>query len=257
MDLDLGPEIAEFRAQLREWIAANAPEGLAGLTDWKIVSTTGGYQGPELARATADPAYAEWERRLAEAKLICPQWPEEYGGQGMDAVRLAVLNEEFHRAGAPRVSRGMGEALVGPSIIVHGTQEQRAHFLPRIISGEDTYCQGFSEPNHGSDLAAVETRGVVNGDEIVITGQKVWTSGAANANRMFLLCRTDVRAEKHAGLSYVLIDFTDPGVTYRPIKQISGAKEFAEDFIDGVRAPLFNVIGGGHNRWLGALTTPR
>jgi alkylation response protein AidB-like acyl-CoA dehydrogenase len=255
MELDLGPEIAQFRAELRDWLAAEAPPGLAGLFDWNMVMTAGGRRGGQLARAIAHPAYAEWTAKLQAKRLICPQWPEEFGGQGLDAVRLAVLNEEFHRAGVPRVSRGMGEALVGPSIIVHGTPAQRAYFVPRIISGEDVYCQGFSEPNHGSDLAAVETKGVVSGDEIIITGQKVWTSGAASANRMFLLCRTDLRAEKHAGLSYVLIDFTDPGVTYRPIKQMSGAKEFAEDFIDGVRAPLFNVIGGLNNGWRVAMTT--
>jgi alkylation response protein AidB-like acyl-CoA dehydrogenase len=149
----------------------------------------------------------------------------------------------------------MGEALVGPSVIVHGTPEQRAHFLPRIISGADVYCQGFSEPGHGSDLAAVETRGVVDGDEIVVTGQKVWTSGASRATMMFVLCRTDPDAEKHAGLSYVLIPFTGPGVEYRPIRQMSGASEFCEDFLDGVRAPLFNVIGGLNNGWRVAMTT--
>jgi alkylation response protein AidB-like acyl-CoA dehydrogenase len=156
MDLDLGPEIARFRAETREWIAGNAPPALAGLTDWTIVATTGGYQGKELAAAATHPAYAQWSQRLADARLICPQWPAEYGGQGMDAVRLAVLNEEFHAAGVPRVRRGMGETLVGPSVIVHGTAEQRAHFLPRIISGKDVYCQGFSEPNVGSDLASVQ-----------------------------------------------------------------------------------------------------
>jgi alkylation response protein AidB-like acyl-CoA dehydrogenase len=254
MELDLGPDIARFRAELREWIAAEAPDALAGLTDWTM-ATTGGSRRTRLEQATAHPAYAEWEAKLQARRLICPQWPEEFGGQGMDAVRLAVLNEEFHRAGVPRVHRGMGESLVGPSIIVHGTPEQRACFLPRIISGEDVYCQGFSEPNHGSDLAAVETRGVVDGDEIVISGQKVWTSGAARANRMFLLCRTDPDAEKHAGHSYVLIDFTDPGVQYRPIRQMSGAAEFCEDFLDGVRAPLFNVIGGLNNGWRVAMTT--
>jgi alkylation response protein AidB-like acyl-CoA dehydrogenase len=173
----------------------------------------------------------------------------------MDAVRLAVLNEEFYRAGVPRVDRGMGESLVGPSIIGHGTPEQKAEFLPPIISGEHRYCQGFSEPNHGSDLAAVETRGEVDGDEIVITGQKVWTSGAMYANKMFILCRTDPTVPKHSGISYVLIDFTDPAITYRPIKQMSGAAEFAEDFFDGVRAPLFNVIGGLNNGWRVAMTT--
>src|SRR6202167_1212358 len=255
MELDLGPEIAQFRTQLRDWIAAEAPRGLAGLFDWNMVTTAGGRRGARMAVAMKDPAYAEWAAKLQAKRLICPQWPEEFGGQDMDAVRLAVLNEECHRAGVPRVTRGMGESLVGPSIIVHATPEQRAYFLPRIISGEDVYCQGFSEPNHGSDLAAVGTRGVAGADEIVITGQKVWTSGASRANRMFLLCRTDLRAEKHAGLSYVLIDFTDPGVTYRPIKQLSGAAEFCEDFIDGVRAPLFNVIGGVNNGWRVAMTT--
>ena len=201
MDLDLGPEIEQFRAGLRDWIAAEAPTALAGLTDWRITVTVGGYRARGLAEALQHPAYAEWERKLASSRLICPQWPAEFGGQDMNAVRVAVLNEEFYRAGVPRVIRGMGEALVGPSVIVHGTPEQREHFLPRIISGEDTYCQGFSEPDHGSDLAAVQTRGEVDGDEIVITGQKVWTSGAARATMMFVLCRTDPAAEKHAGLS--------------------------------------------------------
>src|ERR1700729_2523087 len=255
MELDLGPEIARFRAELREWIAAQTPPGLVELTDWNTVMTAGGNRGARLARAWAHPAYAEWTAKLAAKRLICPHWPAEYGGQGMDAVRLAVLNEEFYRAGLPRVNRGMGESLVGPSVIGHGTAEQKAEFLPRIISGEDRYCQGFSEPNHGSDLAAVETKGEVDGDEIVITGQKVWTSGAAYANKMFILCRTDPTVPKHSGLSYVLFDFTDPGVTFRPIRQISGAAEFAEDFIDGVRAPLFNVIGGLNNGWRVAMTT--
>src|SRR6266567_1761506 len=145
----------------------------------------------------------------------------EFGGQGMDGVRLAVLNEEFHQAGLPRVLRGMGEALVGPSVIVHGTAEQRAHFLPRIVSGQDVYCQGFSEPDFGSDLAGVQTRAEVDGDEVVITGQKVWTSGASRATMMFALCRSDPAAEKHAGLSYVLLPFRHPKVEYRPIRQMS------------------------------------
>jgi alkylation response protein AidB-like acyl-CoA dehydrogenase len=255
MELDLGPEIAQFRSDLRNWIAAAAPEALASLADWNISGITGGYSSERMAAALAHPAYAQWEETLQEAKLICPQWPTEFGGQDMEAVRVAVLNEEFYRAGVPRVIRGMGEGLVGPSIIVHGTPEQRAYFLPRIVSGEDTYCQGFSEPNTGSDLAGVETRGEVDGDEIVITGQKVWTSGAARANMMFLLCRTDPTVDKHAGLSYVLIDFTDPGVTYRPIRQMSGAQQFCEEFIDGVRAPLFNVIGGLNSGWRVAMTT--
>jgi len=255
VELDLGPEVAQFRSELREWIAANAPAELAEMADWNLAAGGGARRDPRTVAALASPEYAEWDRRLLEAKLICPHWPAEYGGQDMDAVRLAVLNEEFYRAGVPRVNRGMGESLVGPSIIGHATPEQKAEFLPRIISGEDRYCQGFSEPNHGSDLAAVETKGEIDGDEIVITGQKVWTSGAMYANKMFILCRTDPTVSKHAGLSYVLIDFTDPAVTYRPIRQMTGAGEFAEDFIDGVRAPLFNVIGGLNNGWRVAMTT--
>ena len=255
MELDLGPEIAQFRAEIRDWIGGHAPAGLADLTDWNNVVTTGGYGSERRAVAMRHPVYAEWEHELSDARLICPQWPTEFGGNGLDAVRVSVFNEELHRAGVPRVVRGMGESLVGPSVIVHGTPDQQAHFLPRIITGEDVYCQGFSEPGTGSDLAGLQTKGEVDGDEVVITGQKLWTSGAARANKMFVLCRTDPAAEKHAGISFVLIDFTDPGVSYRPVRQLTGAAEFCEDFLDGVRAPLFNVIGGLNNGWRVAMTT--
>jgi alkylation response protein AidB-like acyl-CoA dehydrogenase len=255
MELDLGPEIEAFRSDLRGWLDAHIPSGLPELVDWNLAPVTGGRRPPALLKALADPRYREWEQALAKARLVCPQWPEEYGGQDLDAVRMAVLNEEFARAGVPRVVRGMGEGLVGPSLLAHGTPEQKAAFLPRIVSGEDIYCQGFSEPGNGSDLAGVRTRGVVDGDEIVVTGQKVWTSGASRANMMFLLCRTDPDAPKHAGLSYVLVPFTGPEVRYRPIRQLSGAAEFCEDFLDGVRAPLFNVVGGLNNGWRVAMTT--
>jgi len=255
VELDLGPEIAEFRADTRTWIAEHTPSGLPELIDWNNVVTTGGYGSELRAAAMRDPLYAQWERELAAARFICPQWPEEFGGKGLDAVQVSIFNEELYRAGVPRVIRGMGESLVGPSVIVHGTPEQQAHFLPRIITGEDVYCQGFSEPGTGSDLAGLQTKGEIDGDEIVITGQKLWTSGAARANRMFVLCRTDPAAEKHAGISFVLIDFKDPAVTYQPVRQMSGAAEFCEDFLDGVRAPLFNVIGGLNNGWRVAMTT--
>jgi alkylation response protein AidB-like acyl-CoA dehydrogenase len=255
MELDLGPDIAGFRADLRSWLATNTPTGLADLVDWRAFGITGGHRPEGLGAALADPRHKEWEQQLTAARLVCPQWPAEYGGQDMDAVRVAVLNEEFARVGVPRVVRGMGETLVGPAVLVHANDEQKAHFLPRIVSGEDTYCQGFSEPGHGSDLAAVETKGIVDGDEIVVTGQKVWTSGAARANMMFVLCRTNPDVGKHVGLSYVLVPFTGPEVTYRPIRQMSGAAEFCEDFLDGVRAPLFNVVGGLNNGWRVAMTT--
>jgi alkylation response protein AidB-like acyl-CoA dehydrogenase len=171
-------------------------------------------------------------------------------GTGGGVVRGAAARL---RAGG---AAGDGESLVGPAIIVHGTPEQRARFLPRIILGDDVYCQGYSEPDHGSDLGAVETRGVVDGDEIVITGQKVWTSGAQRANMIFVLCRTDPDVPKHRGLSYVLVPFSpDNGVQVRPLRQMSGASGFCEDFFDGARAPLFNVIGGLNNGWAPAMTT--
>ncbi len=256
MELDLGPQYSEFRAEMRSWISNNAPAGLEGLANWGWQPVAGGRQGAQRLKAMEDPIYREWEARLSDAHLICATWPEQYGGRGWDAVRFAVFNEELRRHGVPVVRRGMGETLVGPAIIVHGTPEQKAYFLPRIVAGVDVYCQGYSEPDHGSDLGAVETRGVVDGDELVIHGQKVWTSGAQRANMIFVLCRTDPDAPKHRGLSYVLVPFgPGNGVTVRPLRQVSGAAEFCEDFFEGSRAPLFNVIGGLNNGWAPAMTT--
>jgi alkylation response protein AidB-like acyl-CoA dehydrogenase len=249
MDIDLGPEFTAFRDEMRDWIEENRLDGLVDLDERALY-----FSGMGLSGRAAE-AFRVWTDRLLQARLICPQWPAEVGGRGLSGLHMAVLNEEFHRARVPRVTRGMGESLVGPSIIVHGTAEQKAHFLPRIVSGEDRYCQGFSEPNHGSDLAGVETRGVVDGDEIVISGQKVWTSGAHLANRMFLVCRTDPSAPKHRGLSYVLVAMNENGIEIRPLRQANGASGFSQEYIEDCRAPLFNVIGGLHNGWRVAMTT--
>lgn len=243
MRIDLGPEVERFREEVREWIEANRVEDL----------------GPADERSTflgpGNAAQQEWIKRLRGAGWLCISWPEDYGGRGLSAVELAVLNEEFARSGVPRVQMGMGETLVGPSIIVHGSEEQKKHFLPRIIAGEDRYCQGFSEPNSGSDLAGLQTKGVVEGDEIVVTGQKIWTSGANFANMIFTLCRTDPAAEKHAGISYVLVPMENNNVEVRPIRQMSERAGFFEVFLDGARAPLFNVIGGIGGGWKVAMTT--
>lgn len=201
MELNLGPEAARFRAEIRAWIEANAPAGLTDLVDWTAPPLTGGARARAYFAAEADPLYAEWERRLLGAKLICPRWPARFGGRGLTPVQDAIYSEECHRAGVPRVRRHFGENMVGPSVLAHGTDEQRDHFLPKIVSGEHVYCQGFSEPDHGSDLAGVQARGVIEGDEIVITGQKVWTSAYARANMIFVLCRTSDES-KHGGLSY-------------------------------------------------------
>ena len=244
MRIDLGPEVEAFREEVRGFIGEHRPEGL-GEIDQR-----------ELARAgERNEALEQWTKTLREHKWLCVSWPEEYGGRGLAALELAVLNQEFAEARVPRVTMGMGESLVGPSIIVHATEEQKTHFLPRIVAGEDRYCQGFSEPNAGSDLAGLQTKGEVHGDEIIITGQKIWTSGAAAANMMFCLCRTDPDAPKHQGISYVLLPMKDNNIELRPIKQITGGSGFYECFIDSARAPLFNVIGGLNNGWRVAMTT--
>ena len=232
-----------LRHEVQVWIKENALEELKGVR-------------PAL-RPTGERSEAmlEWERRLLEGRWICSHWPEEYGGRGLDSFQNGVVSEEFGRAGYPRVSRGMGESLVSPAIIVHGDEEQKRHFLARILDGTDRYCQGFSEPGAGSDLAGLQTRGVVDGDEITITGQKVWTSGAQFANMMFCMCRTDWDAPKHQGISYVLVPMKDNGFDIRPLRQMTGGVGFNEVFIDGARAPLFNVIGGLHNGWRVANTT--
>jgi len=245
MEIELGPDAARFRAEVRDWLVDNRPAE------------------PEAVRSQligGGPEHDAWAARLYHAGFLCVGWPKEYGGRGLSGVEVAVMNEEFGRAGIPRVTRGMGEWLVGPSIIVHGTDEQKAYFLPRIVDGTDRYCQGFSEPDAGSDLAGLKTRGVVDGDEIVVTGQKVWTSGAHRANMMFCLCRTDADAPKHRGISYALLPMTRPdgssnGFELRPIRQITGNSNFTETFITEAHAPLFNVIGGLHNGWRVTMTT--
>lgn len=247
LELDLGPTAAKFREELREWLAANKPKELVGMSS-------------DIAQRTDLPAVKQWADKLTEAGYMCVSWPKEYGGAGLTGVEVAVLNEEFARAEVPRITRGMGEWLVGPSIIVWGSEEQKKQFLPRIIDGTDRYCQGFSEPDAGSDLASLKTKGVIDGEEVVITGQKVWTSGATAANMMFCLCRTDENAPKHAGISYVLLpmfkdDGSSNGIELRPIKQPHGMSHFTETFMTESRAPVANIIGGMNNGWRVTMTT--
>ena len=233
----------QLRKEVRTWIEANAVEEVKGVS--------------VMGRATGERSEAmkEWEKRLQEGRWICSHWPEEHGGRGLDSFQNGIVSEEFSKSGYPRVSRGMGESLVSPAIIVHGTDEQKKEFLPRILDGTHRYCQGFSEPGAGSDLAGLQTKGVVDGEEVIITGQKVWTSGAQFANMMFCLCRTDPDAPKHKGISYILVPMKDNGFDIRGLKQMTGTSGFSEVFIDGARAPLGNVIGGLHNGWRVTNTT--
>jgi alkylation response protein AidB-like acyl-CoA dehydrogenase len=248
LELDFGPAAQAFRAELREWLETNKPAELIGVS------------ADALARGKMTPAAREWVKKLSDNKYMCVSWPKEYGGRGLSGLEVAVMNEEFARANVPRITRGMGEWLVGPSIIVWGTEEQKKRFLPRIIDGTDRYCQGFSEPDAGSDLAALKTRGVIDGEEVVITGQKVWTSGATEANMMFCLCRTDFDVPKHQGISYVLLpmfhdDKSSNGIELRPIQQPHGASHFTETFLTESRAPVANIIGGMNNGWRVTMTT--
>jgi len=197
----------------------------------------------------------EWQRRLHEAGLAAVGWPVEFGGRGASPVEQLVFATEMARAGAPEPINRSAINQLGPTIIQWGTPEQQRHSLPRILSGEDVWCQGFSEPDAGSDLASLRTRAVVDGDDLVVNGQKIWTSKAHYANRIYILVRTDPDAPKHDGISYLLVDLASPGIEVRPIRQIAGSAEFSEVFFSDVRVPLANVVGPLHQGWRVAHST--
>ncbi|PRZ44236.1 hypothetical protein CLV47_101361 [Antricoccus suffuscus] len=236
-----------FRKEIRIWLADNAPDEVRGLRVPREPS-------PEI-----EAVIARWAQTLTEARLMCVAWPEEYGGRGLSGVEVAIMNEEFDRIDVPRLTRGMGESLVGPAIIAHATPEQKRRFLPPIISGEHVYCQGFSEPGAGSDLASLTTSAIVDADRLVINGQKVWTSGFFKANMIFTLVRTNPDAPKHHGISYVLVPITidgkPNGIEFRPINRMTGLAHFSETFFADAVAPLDNVIGGLNHGWQTAMTT--
>lgn len=196
-----------------------------------------------------------WQRRLHQAGLAAISWPEEFGGRSATPVQQLIFNAEMAAARAPEPINRSAINQLGPTIIQWGTPEQRAHYLPRILSAEDVWCQGFSEPDAGSDLASLTTRAVIEGDELVVTGQKIWTSKAHYANRIYLLARTDPDAAPREGISYLLADLATPGIEVRPIRQISGDAEFSEVFFDGARVPLANVLGPLHQGWRVAKST--
>lgn len=249
-------ELAEFRSTWRAWIAQNVPRGLEDVFDWRLPRIVG-RRDEERRRALAHPLVVEWEQVFLADRLVCASWPERSGGRGWLRWQKAVFEQELHHAGVPKIDRDLGESLLGPTVIAWGTEEQQARLLPPIISGQDVYCQGFSEPDHGSDLANLRTRGVVEGDSLVVTGQKIWTTHAPDANRMFVLCRTDPDVSlRHRGLTFAVIDFgEDNGVEVRPIRQMSGPAEFGEVFLNDARAALTDLVGGIGNGWRVAMTT--
>ena len=242
MDLTYPPEAEEFRTVISRWLKENLPEG------W-------GDPGFSLTPEERKAFNQEWTAKLFEGGWICASWPAEYGGKGLTLLQQVVLNEEFARMGAPLRADFFGDTLVGPTILQWGTEEQKQRFIPGILRGDIAWCQGFSEPDAGSDLASLKTRAALDGDEWVVNGQKVWTTQAQYADYIFLLARTDPEAPKHAGISYLLVPMKQDGVEVRPIEQIDGLAEFNEVFFTNVRCPADNVIGGVNNGWKVAMTT--
>ncbi|HMI72658.1 MAG TPA: acyl-CoA dehydrogenase family protein [Solirubrobacteraceae bacterium] len=237
MDLTLSPSEEAFRDELRAWLIGNHPGR----------EPDGDLAGFEFRRA--------WQRRLHEAGWAGVSWPREYGGRGATLVEQAIYNEEMVRAKAPSAANVLGLAMGGPTVIAHGTEEQKRRYLEPILSASEIWCQGFSEPGSGSDLASVKTRGVRDGDGWVVTGQKVWTTLAQHAKWCMLVARTDPDAPKHQGLTYFLMDMEQDAVQVRPLRQITGESEFNELFIEEARIPDENIVGGEGNGWAVAITT--
>ncbi len=240
MDLTYPEEAETFRGEIRAWLEANLP------ADWADREMT-----PEEKAQFSE----RWNEKLFEGGWICASWPKEYGGKGLSIMQNVVLNEEFARVGAPMRGDFFGDTLVGPTILQWGTEEQKQQFLPGILQGKTAWCQGFSEPNAGSDLASLKCKAELDGDEWVINGQKVWTTQAQHADYCFLLARTDNDAPKHAGISYLLVPMDQEGVEIRPIVQPDGSAEFNEVFFTDARCPKDNVVGGVNNGWKVAMTT--
>ncbi|MBP1687359.1 MAG: acyl-CoA dehydrogenase [Deltaproteobacteria bacterium] len=246
MDLHFSEADEAFRKEIAQWLAQNLTGEFAVLR---------GRGGPGDEHALVKERHA-WERTLGAAGWTCVGWPTDCGGRGLSLMQQVIYFEEYARAGGPGRLGHIGEGLAGPTIIAFGSEEQKRRFLPGIVKGDDIWCQGYSEPNAGSDLANVQTKAELVGDEWVITGQKIWTSGAEWSDWCFVLCRTDPSAEpKHRGISYLLVPMRQPGIEIRPIRQMTGDSEFSEVFFDGARTAANNVVGKVNDGWKVAMGT--
>ena len=241
MDFRDTPEEAAFRADLRGWLTDNLPADWADRT-------------PHVGRFDVDEARA-WSKKLYDAGYVGLTWPKEYGGGGAPHTHQGIYLEETARIGAPDHIGGIGLGMAGPTIIAWGSEEQKKRYLAPLLSGEEVWCQGFSEPGSGSDLAGARTRAELDGDEWVVNGQKVWSSWAHIADWCILVVRSDPDAEKHRGLSFLLVDMHTPGVEVRPLKQITGDPEFNEIFFTDVRVPRESMLGQPGEGWNVAMTT--
>jgi alkylation response protein AidB-like acyl-CoA dehydrogenase len=245
MDLRFSPEDEAFRREWADWLAAELSGPFAKVR---------GRGGPGDEHALLDERRA-WERRLGEAGWSCIAFPREVGGRDATLTQQVIYYEEYARAGGPGRLGHMGEGLLGPTLVHFGSEQQKRRFLPAIVRGEEIWCQGYSEPNAGSDLANVQTRARLEGGEWVIEGQKVWTSWAQWSDWCFVVCRTDPGSSRHHGLSYLLVPMRQPGIEIRPIVQITGTSEFSEVFYNGARTAAENVVGAPGDGWKVAMGT--
>jgi alkylation response protein AidB-like acyl-CoA dehydrogenase len=244
MNFDFTEREEGFRKEVRAWLERNLPDDLRG----KAFAASRADVG-EVRRLRA------WQKTMAEAGYVGMDWPVEFGGRGAAITEMVILYQEMARAESPQIVNRGGVSMLGPTLMKLGTPEQQRRFLPRIRTAEDLWCQGFSEPNAGSDLANLQTRAVLDGDHFVVNGQKVWTSMGHVADWCFLLVRTDPAAARHKGISFLLVDMTTPGITVRPLRQITGEAEFNETFFDNVRVPRQNLVGKLNEGWSVAITT--
>ena len=249
MDFKFSAEDEAFRQEFSGWLKANLPK------DSKSSRSEDDELG--MMHETADDwqRRLKWHRKMHEGGWVGLSWPREYGGRGATITQQLIYGEEMAKVNAPMLVNGLGIMLVGPTLIQWGTEEQKKRYVPKILSGEEIWCQGYSEPNSGSDVASLQTRAIEDGDYFVVNGQKVWTSDAHHADWCILLVRTDPEAPKHKGISYILVDMHSPGVTVRPLVQITGDANFNEVFFEDVKVPKKNLIGEKNQGWQVAITT--
>lgn len=243
MDFDYSPQEEAFRQELRTWLDANPPDG---------------YDSDAFELIDQEDRFRikfDWQKKLHAAGWVGIHWPQEYGGRGATIMEQTIYQQELARVRAPGFANPLGISLVGPTLMHWGTDEQKERFIPNILSADEVWCQGYSEPGSGSDLASLQTRAMDDGDTFVVNGQKVWTSFAHKADYCILLARTDPDAPKHKGISYLLVDMHAPGVTVRPLVQISGDAEFNEVFFEDVRVPKAHMVGERNGGWQVAITT--
>ena len=235
----------EWRKEVRQFINDNKG----------IFATAAADEGGEGSMFGRMGAFKQWRDKVAEKGWVAPAWPAKYGGADLGVKEQFIMNEEFAESGVPSNVGGFGVMMIGPTIIEHGTEEQKEEHLGRILRGEVIWCQGYSEPGAGSDLASLQTRAVRDGDDYVLNGQKIWTTGAQFADWMYMLARTDPDAPKHRGITYLLVDMKSPGVTVRPLTTMANMQSFNEVFFEDVRVPVKNRVGDENRGWYVGTTT--